>query len=113
LIAFRAAIAGLLWCVAAAAAAQAQPVPVAEQLARKNSCMACHGMVHKQVGPGFAEIARRYRNDAALAPQLAAKIRNGSVGTWGRIIMPRQTQLSEADALTLARWVLSQPPPPP
>ena len=99
--------------MAGAFAAQAQPVASAEQLARKNSCMTCHGLVHKQVGPGFAEVARRYRNDAALAPQLAVKIRNGSVGTWGRVIMPRQPQLSEADALALARWVLSQPPPPP
>ncbi len=107
-----AAIVGLLW-LTGALAAHAQPVPPAEQLARKNSCMTCHGLVHKQVGPGFAEVARRYRNDPALAPQLAAKIRNGSVGTWGRIIMPRQSQLSEADALALARWVLSQPPPPP
>lgn len=106
-----AAIAGL-WCLAAAVAAHAQPVPPAEQLARKNSCMACHGMVHKQVGPGFAEIARRYRNDASLAPRLAAKIRNGSVGVWGRIVMPRQPQVSEEEALLLARWVLSQPPPP-
>ncbi len=98
--------------LAAAASAQSQAL-TPEALARKNSCMACHGLVHKQVGPGFAEVARRYRNDAALAPQLAAKIRNGSVGTWGRLIMPRQPQLSEADALVLARWVLSQPPPPP
>ncbi|AMM26786.1 cytochrome C [Variovorax sp. PAMC 28711] len=99
-------------CLGGAASAQAQAL-TPEALARKNSCMACHGLVHKQVGPGFAEVARRYRNDAALAPQLAAKIRNGSVGTWGRLIMPRQPQLSEDDALVLARWVLSQPPPPP
>ncbi|RZI63896.1 MAG: c-type cytochrome [Variovorax sp.] len=92
--------------------AAAQPLPPAD-LARKNGCMVCHGMVQKQVGPGFAEVARRYRNDPALAPQVAAKIRNGSVGTWGRIIMPRQPQLSEADALALAGWVLSQPPPSP
>ncbi len=98
-------------CLGGPLGALAQAV-TPEALARKNSCLACHGLVHKQVGPGFAEIARRYRNDAALAPQLAAKIRGGSVGTWGRISMPRQPQLSDADALALARWVLSQPPPP-
>jgi cytochrome c len=81
-------------------------------MARKNACMACHGLVHKQVGPGFAQIAQRYRNDAEAPVRLAAKIRNGSVGTWGRVIMPRQTQVSEADAQALARWVLSQPDPP-
>ena len=72
--------------------------------------MACHGLVHKQVGPGFAQIADRYRNDPEAAPRLAEKIRNGSVGTWGRIIMPQQSLVSEADSQLLARWVLSQPP---
>jgi cytochrome c551/c552 len=44
--------------------------------------------------------------------QLAAKIRAGSVGTWGRVIMPRQGRVTEADAQLLAEWVLSQPSPP-
>jgi len=81
------------------------------ELARKNACMACHGLVHKQVGPGFAQIAERYRGDAEAASRLAGKIRNGSVGTWGRVIMPRQPQVSEADAQVLAQWILSQPAP--
>ena len=90
------------------AAAQALPPPASAQ---KAGCMACHGMLHKQVGPGFAQIAARYRGDAEAPARLAGKIRNGSVGAWGRVIMPRHPQLSEADALALARWVLSQPPP--
>jgi cytochrome c len=88
----------------------AQTAPPADLL-RKNGCMACHGLVHKQVGPGFAQIADRYRNDPAAPPRLAEKIRNGSVGTWGRVIMPRQSLVSEADARVLASWVLSQPSP--
>lgn len=94
----------------AAFSAQAQPSGL--DLARKNACLACHGLVHKQVGPGFAQIAQRYRNDADAPARLAAKIRDGSVGTWGRVIMPRQTQVSEADAQALAGWVLSQPDAP-
>lgn len=78
-------------------------------LASKNACLACHGLVHKQVGPGFAQIAERYRGDGEAAARLADKIRNGSVGTWGRVIMPRQTQVSEADARVLSQWILSQP----
>lgn len=87
--------------------AAAQPLPA--DLARRNGCMACHGMVHKQVGPGFAQVADRYRNDGNAPARLAAKIRSGSVGTWGRVIMPRQAQVSESEAQTLAQWVLSQP----
>jgi cytochrome c len=86
------------------------PAPVMDLL-RKNGCIACHGLVHKQVGPGFAQIADRYRTDPEAPPRLAEKIRNGSVGTWGRVIMPRQSLVSEADARVLANWVLSQPSP--
>lgn len=75
-------------------------------------CMACHGMVHKQVGPGFAQIAARYRGDAAAPARLAGKIRGGGVGEWGRVIMPRQPKMTAAESETLARWVLAQPPRP-
>ncbi|WP_394787909.1 c-type cytochrome [Rhodoferax sp.] len=82
-----------------------------QELVRQSDCMSCHGMVHKQIGPGFAQIAERYRGDAEAPARLAGKIRNGSVGAWGRVIMPRHPKLSDADALLLARWVLSQPAP--
>nr|WP_315247148.1 c-type cytochrome [uncultured Albidiferax sp.] len=95
----------LLWCSGLAAAQPDAP----QALAHKSDCMACHGMVQKQIGPGFAQIAARYRGDADAPTRLAGKIRNGSVGVWGRVIMPRHPQLTEAEALALARWVLSQP----
>ncbi|SCX68969.1 c-type cytochrome [Variovorax sp. EL159] len=101
------AIAAMLAAFSLPASAQVAP----EALARKNGCMACHGLVHKQVGPGFAQIAQRYLKDAEAPARLADKIRDGSVGTWGRVIMPRQTQVSPADAQALAHWVLSQPSP--
>ncbi|KQP21543.1 c-type cytochrome [Pseudorhodoferax sp. Leaf267] len=73
-------------------------------------CMRCHGMVTKFVGPGFAQIAARYRGDPAAAARLRQTIRQGSVGTWGNVIMPRQPQVSQADAELLAAWILGQPP---
>lgn len=105
----RIAIAAAAALIALSLPAMAQTTPV--DLARKNGCLACHGMVHKQVGPGFAQIAQRYRGDSEAAARLAGKIRDGSVGTWGRVIMPRQTLVSAADAQALAQWVLSQPLP--
>lgn len=109
---------GLLLGSSLSAAAQTPPPTVArslvapQALASDYGCMSCHGMVGKRVGPGFAQIAARYQGDAEAATRLTAKIRNGSVGTWGRVIMPRQSKVSEADAQALARWVLSQPPQP-
>jgi cytochrome c len=83
----------------------------AEALAREHGCLACHGLTRKQVGPGFAQIAGRYGNDPAAPSQLTAKIRDGSVGAWGRVIMPRQPHVTDTDAKALAGWILSQPAP--
>lgn len=81
----------------------------AAQRGQALGCMRCHGMVTTYVGPGFAEIAARYRGDADAPARLRRVIRQGSVGTWGRVIMPRQPQVSEADAALLADWILNQP----
>ena len=40
--------------------------------------------------------------------KLARKVREGSVGVWGQVPMPAQPQVSEAEALTLARWILTR-----
>ena len=110
--------AGLLWLASAAAvsgawaqAPQVQAKVDGQTLAGKSGCFSCHGLVHTQVGPGFAQVAARYRDDAQAPARLAAKIRSGGVGAWGRLVMPRQLQVSESDAAVLAKWVLSQPQP--
>lgn len=107
-VAFRRIAAAVLLTAAASASAQ---TPAPQALAEKHGCMSCHGLVHKQVGPGFAQVAARYRDDREAPTRLAGRIRGGSVGAWGRVIMPRQPQVTEADAQLLARWVLSQTTP--
>jgi len=37
-----------------------------------------------------------------------AKVMKGGSGTWGAIPMPANPQVSEAEAHTLVKWVLSQ-----
>lgn len=91
--------------------AGAQGAIDAAALARERGCMTCHGLVRKAVGPGFAQIAERYRGDEVAASRLQGKIRNGAVGNWGRVIMPRQPRVSDDEARALAAWVLSQPAP--
>jgi cytochrome c len=94
-----------------AAAADEISALLREPVARY-ACLSCHGMVRKQVGPGFAQIAARYRNDPEAPARLADKLRDGSVGAWGRVIMPRQPHMSLDESRRLAQWVLSQPSPP-
>ncbi|AGW90740.1 MULTISPECIES: c-type cytochrome [Cupriavidus] len=101
------------WMAQAAAAAVLLPfaAPGAtaadmQALADKNGCFSCHGMQSKLVGPGFAEVAAKYKGDGQAAERLARKIREGGKGVWGRIPMPPHGSLGEDDAKKLAEWVL-------
>lgn len=90
-------------------AASADTPPEVQTLIDRYGCMSCHGLVHKQVGPGFAQVADRYRTDSTAAVTLASRLRTGTVGHWGRLVMPRQPRMTEAESLTLSRWVLARP----
>ncbi|ATD60600.1 MAG: c-type cytochrome [Janthinobacterium svalbardensis] len=99
---------------AAPAAAVARPaaVPAAsgkdvKTLLAANGCMACHALDQKVVGPGFTEVAARYKGKDGVAA-VAANIRSGGAGKWGPVPMPPFSQLSVADAATLAKYVLSR-----
>ena len=75
-----------------------------------SDCLRCHGMDRRYVGPSFRQIADRYREQPDAANYLARKIREGSVGVWGRTVMPRHPQVNEAQSSDMARWLLSLPP---
>jgi S-disulfanyl-L-cysteine oxidoreductase SoxD len=76
----------------------------ATALLQKHTCVACHGMDSKLVGPAFREIANKYSGRADAAAYLAGKVKAGGSGVWGSIPMPAQA-LSEAEAHTIATWL--------
>ncbi len=82
------------------------------RLVKASDCLRCHGVERYYVGPPFQQIAARYRDRADALDYLARKIRNGSVGEWGRTVMPRQPQVSETQAHEMAQWLVSLPVPP-
>jgi cytochrome c len=82
-------------------------VLASDELARAKNCQACHAAERKMVGPSYKDIAARYAKERDAATRLARKIRDGGVGVWGQIPMPANPQVSEAEALTLARWILA------
>ncbi|OUL73466.1 cytochrome C [Paraburkholderia hospita] len=77
-----------------------------QALAQKFACVGCHQPTAKVVGPSWKDIGARYGDGKATAAQLAASIKAGGSGKWGTIPMPPQTQIPDADLLSLARWVL-------
>ena len=99
-----------LFCLAATTAV-AWSVPAlaqdAQQLLRDKGCLACHAVDNKVVGPAYKDVAKKYRSRKDAEGYLVKKVREGSTGDWGQIPMPPNTTVSEAEAHTLAKYILS------
>jgi cytochrome c len=79
-----------------------------DALLKKSNCMGCHKMEGKLVGPGFVEIANKYKGDAGAAAKLEDKIIKGGAGVWGTMAMPPMANVKPADAKTMAADILSK-----
>ena len=95
------------WIALGVMASSGSPAFADADMLRKHNCVACHQNERKMVGPSYKDIAAKYSADPAAAEKLAGKIRQGGAGVWGQMPMPPHPQLSEADALKLARYVLT------
>lgn len=73
----------------------------------KSNCLACHYIDKRKYGPKLNEVAAKYANETDAAEKLAKKIKSGGSGVWGEDMMPPQAQLSDADALVLAKYILT------
>lgn len=91
---------------AAAPAAATKADAGGATLAKQYACVACHGVNNKIVGPGFTQIAAKYKGDSAAAAVLFGKVKNGSSGTWGPIPMPGQSHVKDEEIKTLVSWIL-------
>lgn len=90
---------------AAAAAAPAAGGPA--EVAQKSGCMACHGVANKIVGPGYAEVAAKYKGQGDAEAKLVAKVKDGGQGVWGAVPMPPNPQVKDEDLKALVKWILS------
>lgn len=77
------------------------------ELAKSKNCMTCHSVDAKIVGPAFKDVAKKYASDKTAEGKLVQKVLKGGSGSWGAVPMPANTQVSEAEAKTLVKWVLS------
>lgn len=83
------------------------PAHASLELAQKNACTACHAVDKKLIGPAYQEVAKKYAGQKDAVATLVASIQKGGSGKWGQVPMPAQPNLSEADAKTLANWILA------
>lgn len=77
-------------------------------LAKSKNCMACHSVDKKMVGPAYKDVAAKYAGQKDVESKLVQKIIKGSKGEWGQIPMPPNANVTEAEAQTLVKWILSQ-----
>ena len=93
--------------IAAGLMASAGSAFASADMLKKYNCTACHANDKKLVGPAYKDVAAKYKADGGASEKLAKKIKAGGAGVWGPIPMPAHPQVSDADALTLAKYVMT------
>jgi len=81
--------------------------PTGLALAQQQNCMSCHSVTRPLMGPALRDIAARYASKPNAHAYLTHKILEGSIGAWGNVPMPANTQLNAAQAAALAGWILA------
>lgn len=90
-----------------AAADNSADIKRGEALISKSDCLACHKIDGKLLGPSYKDVAAKYPDNAATIAQLAGKIKSGGSGVWGAIPMSPHPALSDDDAKSMVRYILS------
>ena len=98
----------LLFIGLAASALASNAAMANADLSKAKNCMACHAVANKVVGPSYKDIAAKYAGQKDAEDKLTQKVLKGGGGVWGPVPMPANTQVSEAEARTLVKWVMAQ-----
>ncbi|MBI5936936.1 MAG: c-type cytochrome [Betaproteobacteria bacterium] len=97
----------IVTAAALALAFTAGTASASQALAQKYSCLSCHQVDKKVVGPALADVSKKYKGNAKAEATIAGVIKNGSKGAWGAVPMPPSPQVPDADAAAIAKWVMS------
>src|ERR1700737_1156676 len=76
------------------------------ELIAKSDCLTCHKVSEKLTGPAYRDVANKYENTSANITLLQGQIIKGGQGVWGTITMTPHTQLSQADAEQMVKYIL-------
>lgn len=76
-------------------------------LAKKSNCMSCHLIDKTLVGPSYQDIAKKYAGDKDAVKKLAEKVKKGGMGVWGKVPMPPNAAVKDADIEILVKWILA------
>lgn len=82
-------------------------VDLGKELMAKSDCKACHQLNKASVGPAFADVSTKYRNDKGALARLSNKVITGGGGVWGEMAMNAHPQLSKEEATEIVKYVLA------
>ena len=77
-----------------------------ERLMAKSDCRTCHNEQVQTVGPGYVQIAEKYKNIPENVEMLAKKIIAGGSGNWGAAAMSAHPDLQPDDAKSMVTYIL-------
>lgn len=96
----------MLLLLAAAATTSVFAAPPTDIL-NKYACSGCHAIDKKVVGPAFAEVAAKYKDQKDAKQHLSGRIRSGGSGIWGPVPMPPQPTLTDDELATVVGWLVA------
>ena len=76
-------------------------------LMNASDCKSCHMLDKTSVGPSFIAVADKYKNDQAAVHKLADKVISGGSGVWGEHAMAAHPTISQQNAETIVKYILS------
>lgn len=79
---------------------------IGQRLLGESDCKTCHAPDKRTVGPGFMEIATRYKGKN-MQQMLVNKVRNGGSGNWGEVPMAAHPQVSKDDIAKMVDYILA------
>jgi cytochrome c len=80
----------------------------AKALFNENGCNACHAVDEHRLGPAFRDVAEAFGDSSDRSiERMSLKIRFGGAGSWGPVPMVANPQLTDSQARSISRWILS------
>jgi cytochrome c len=76
-------------------------------LIAQSDCLGCHKVAEPLVGPSYEAVALKYKDTDEMITFLSQKIIKGGSGNWGTVPMAAHPTISEADAKSMAKYILS------
>ncbi|MCE2732242.1 MAG: cytochrome c class I [Cyclobacteriaceae bacterium] len=86
---------------------QEEAIPKGQALLESSDCQTCHHAKNNLIGPSYTAVAMRYQQMDTAAQYLAGKIIAGGSGNWGDVSMLPHPDITNEDALEIARYIMS------